>query len=197
MILRQIPNLITSLRLVASPILVWLSLQHRYAAALIIVLLAGLTDWLDGFSARRLDVTGKTGVILDPLADKCLLVTLFLTLSWVELIPLWLLALVIVRDLVIVTGAWLLRTLRGVRKFIPTMPGKVSTFFQIVFVLLVLVEAAVPNPNFAGLRDIALGCTAVFTAFSGFDYVRIGIRLTKETAGRKSRKGFDGAGTAE
>lgn len=195
--MRHIPNFITSLRLIASPILVWLLIEHWYAAALGIVLFAGLTDWLDGFAARRLHVTGKTGVILDPLADKGLLVTLFLTLGWVALIPLWLLALVIVRDLVIVTGAWLLRTLRGIRKFVPTMPGKVSTFFQIVFVLLVLVEAALPNPIFAGLRDIGLGCTAVFTAFSGIDYVRIGIRLTKETAKQKGRKGFDGAGTAE
>lgn len=153
-----------------------------------LVLFAGLTDWLDGFAARRLDVTGKTGVVLDPLADKGLLVTLFLTLAWVGLIPLWLLVLVIVRDLVIVTGAWLLRTLRGVRKFVPTMPGKVSTFFQIVFVFLVLVQAAFPNVIFVGLRDIALGCTAVFTAFSGLDYIRIGIRLTKETAAGKRAK---------
>ena len=130
-------------------------------------------------------MTGKAGVILDPLADKGLLVTLFLTLGWVGLIPLWVLTLVIVRDLVIVTGAWLLRTLRGVRKFVPTMPGKVSTFFQIVFVLLVLVGRLSPN-HFAGLRDIGL-LTAVFTALSGIDYIRLGIRMTKET--RPSKKG--------
>jgi len=186
--LRQIPNFITSLRLIASPIVVWLLLERWYTAALGVVLLAGLTDWLDGFAARHLNVTGKTGVVLDPLADKGLLVTLFLTLGWVGLIPLWLLALVIARDVVIVTGALLLRTLRGVSKFVPTMPGKVSTFFQIVFVLLVLVEAAYPNPIFAGLRDMGLGCTAVFTAFSGVDYVRIGIRLTQETASAKRAK---------
>jgi len=164
---------------------VWLLLERRFASALGLVIFAGLTDWLDGFAARRLGVAGKLGAALDPLADKTLLVAVFLTLGVVGLVPLWLLALVVARDVVIVTGAALLRTLRGIRKFPPTMHGKISTFFQIVFVLLVLIVAAVPSAFLIVLRQIALGCTAVFTGVSGFDYVRIGILMAKAPAPAK------------
>ncbi len=165
---------------------VWFLLERRFAVALALVLFAGLTDWLDGFAARRLRVSGKLGAVLDPLADKTFLVTVFLTLGVIGLVPFWVLVLVIARDVVIITGAALLRMLRGIRKFPPTMHGKISTFFQIVFVLLVLIEAAVPNTFLLVLRQIALGCTAVFTSISGFDYVRIGLVMTKATAGAKS-----------
>ena len=75
--MRWLPNALTFLRLGSSPILVWLLLEYRYREALVLVLIAGLTDWLDGYAARRLGTGGKTGVVLDPLADKALLVTLF------------------------------------------------------------------------------------------------------------------------
>lgn len=180
--MRQIPNFITSLRVLSSPALVWLLIQSKFKAALALVLFAGLTDWLDGFTARHFGASGRVGAILDPLADKTLLVVLFVTLALLKLIPLWLMALVIARDFIIVAGALLLRLFRNLRRFAPSLLGKVSTFFQIVFVLLVVLDSAFPEKLFRVLKDLALLCTAVFTCLSGAGYIRIGIRLARETA---------------
>ena len=147
-----------------------------------LVLFAGLTDWLDGFAARRFGASGRIGAILDPLADKTMLVLLFITLGLLRFIPLWLVALVIARDLVIVMGAALLRFFRDTRIFKPSALGKVSTFFQIVFVLLVLLQTAFPGQVILLLKDAALLCTTAFTCFSGFGYIRLGIRLARATS---------------
>jgi cardiolipin synthase len=181
--LRWVPDALTIARVFASPLLAWLLLRHQFRLGLLLVALAGVTDWLDGFSARKLDVTGKFGVILDPLADKTLLVTLFVSLGVLRLVPIWILALVIGRDLVIVFGSILLRIFRNRRKFIPTILGKISTFFQIVFVLLVLIDAAVPSYAWLSwLEMTALALTAVFTSISGLDYVQKGIIMTRQPA---------------
>ena len=144
-----------------------------------VTLAAGLTDWFDGYAARRLKAGGAVGVVLDPLADKTLLVTLFVVLGVLRLIPLWLLALVIGRDLIIVSGALLLRIFRGRQQFVPSTLGKVSTFFQIVLVLLVLLVAAFPYPLFRWLGYLALLLAALFTSLSGLDYIRLGIQIAR------------------
>jgi cardiolipin synthase len=180
--LRYVPNALTLVRLLASPLLVWLVLAARFRQALLLVLIAGLTDWLDGYSARKLNVSGRSGELLDPLADKTMLVALFLVLGWVGLAPVWVVALAMGRDLVIVIGALLLRLFRGYHRFRPSMLGKVSTFFQIVFVLLVLIYAALPLVWVYWLMRLALVLTAVFTAASGLDYVRRGIVMARSFA---------------
>ena len=178
MVLRSLPHAITLVRLGAAPVIAWLILERRFGAAVGWVVLAALTDWLDGFAARKLGISGKLGVVLDPVADKVLLVTLFFALTVDGLIPIWLFCLVMGRDLVIVIGALLLRRFRGVRQFTPSMLGKESTFFQIVFVLLVLAYQLLPIEFLLWLRVMALWVTALFTTLSGLDYVRLGIRLT-------------------
>jgi cardiolipin synthase len=177
--LRWLPHSLTLLRLAASPVLVWLLLHSNFGAALLVACLAGLTDWFDGYTARLLGATGQLGVILDPIVDKILLVTLFLVLGFLGLIPLWVLGIVIGRDLVIVGGALLLTIYRGARTFRPTMIGKVSTFFQITLVLLTLVFAAFALPVFFWLKELAVLTCVVFTVWSWLDYVRIGIRMTR------------------
>ena len=181
MVLRQLPHLLTLIRLIASPFLAWLLLQSRFREALAAVLVAGLTDWFDGFAARRLHVSGRLGVILDPVADKTLLTTLFLTLGYIGLLPAWLICLIIGRDAIIVAGSLLLRMLRGIHKFLPSKLGKVSTFFQILLVLLVLIHASFRYEVFLWLQNIALVLSAVFTAVSGVDYVRRGLEMSKKT----------------
>jgi cardiolipin synthase len=151
----------------------------RFRAAVGLVAFAGVTDWFDGFAARKLKVAGRMGVVLDPAADKLMLVTLFLALGYAGLIPLWLLGLVIGRDLVIVIGALLLRIFRGARNFSPSLTGKVSTFFQIVYALLVLLNAAWPAAILRWLTLTGLGLTALFTVLSGAAYVRLGIRIAR------------------
>ena len=138
MLLRWVPDAFTVARFFASPLLAWLLLRREFRLGLALVAVAGMTDWLDGFLARKLGVTGKVGAVLDPLADKTLLVTLFLALGILRLVPMWMLGLAIGRDLIIVSGSLLLRIFRNRRRFVPTMLGKISTFFQIAFVLLVL-----------------------------------------------------------
>lgn len=175
--MRLLPHLLTATRVFASPVIVWLLIEHRFRIALALVLVAGATDWLDGFAARRLGVGGKFGVIFDPLADKVMLVAVFLTLGFIRLIPIWMLLLVIVRDLVIVLGALLLRMYRDIRRFRPLLWGKVSTFFQVVLVLLVLIYAAYPLAIFFWLAETALILAALFTVLSGGMYVRKGILM--------------------
>ena len=178
--MQLLPHLLSATRLVAAPLIVWLLIEHRFREALAVVLLAAVTDWLDGFAARRLGVSGKFGVVLDPLADKVMLVTIFLALGFIRLIPAWMLVLVIARDLVIVVGAFLLRIYRNIRRFRPLLSGKVSTFFQVVLVLMVLIYAAYPFAIFYWLAEMALALTAFFTALSGGLYVRKGILMAAE-----------------
>ncbi len=117
--------------------------------------------------------------MFDPIADKVLLVTLFIVLAIIHLVPLWMFALVIGRDVVIVVGAFLVRTLRGIKQFVPTFLGKVSTFFQIMLVLLAVCAEAFPNRILLDLREAALILSALFTFLSGADYVRIGILMAR------------------
>jgi cardiolipin synthase len=178
-VLLQLPHLLTLLRFVAAPFVAWLLLRFRFREALAAALVAGLTDWFDGFAARRLHLSGRIGVILDPLADKTLLVTLFLTIGYIGLVPAWLIYLVIGRDVMILAGALALRLLRGIREFLPSTLGKVSTFFQILLVLLVLVHASFRYDILLWLQNIALLLCALFTAGSGLDYIRRGVQLSR------------------
>jgi cardiolipin synthase len=178
-VLHRLPHLLTLIRLAAAPLLVWLLLQFRFREALAAALVAGLTDWFDGFAARRLHVSGRIGVVLDPLADKTLLVTLFLAIGYVRLVPEWLIYLVIGRDVMIVAGALALRFMRGIRKFLPSTLGKVSTFFQILLVLLVLIHASFRYEVLLWLQNIALLLCALFTAASGVDYIHRGVQMSQ------------------
>jgi cardiolipin synthase (CMP-forming) len=189
-VLLQLPHLLTIFRFVAAPFVAWLLLRFRFREALAAALVAGLTDWFDGFAARRLHVSGRIGVILDPLADKTLLVTLFLTIGYIGLVPKWLIYLVIVRDVMIVAGALALRFLRGIREFLPSTLGKVSTFFQILLVLLVLVHSSFRYDILLWLQNIALLLCALFTAASGLDYIRTGVQLSRADGRDPQQKRF-------
>jgi cardiolipin synthase (CMP-forming) len=104
-------------------------------------------------------------------------------LGYLGAVPLWIVILVLGRDLVIVIGILLLITLRGRRKFPPRVSGKANTFFQISTVLLVFLHAAFPLAVLRSLRDISFVCMIFFTVLSGADYIRIGIRMTSRKYG--------------
>jgi cardiolipin synthase len=161
-------------------VLVWLIVQQRLDAAIGVIVFAALTDWFDGYAARRLGSSGKTGLILDPMADKLMLVALFCALTYTRYIPWWFLVLALGRDLVVVIGALLVRLFRNVRTFPPKILGKVSTFFQIVYALLCLLWAAFPFRLLQWLDWTALVLATLFTVLSGIDYVRVGIRMASE-----------------
>jgi cardiolipin synthase len=174
-----LPNFVSLLRLVAAPFVVWLLYNRSFRAALFVLLAAGLTDWLDGYAARKLGASGQMGVIIDPLADKALLVTVFVSMGLLGLVPFWLFVTVSTRDIVIVVGTLLLRLLRNRRKFVPSMVGKVSTFFQILLAMLALVYAIFPISLFAWLKGTGVLLTAIFTLLSGLGYVRQGIQMAR------------------
>jgi cardiolipin synthase (CMP-forming) len=175
----QLPNLISLLRLALAPVFAWLVVKQRFSSAMLVGIFAGITDWLDGYAARKLKVRTETGTYLDPAADKTLLVVAFLSLGWARQIPAWLVALVMGRDVVIVVGVVLLWKFRGRTDFPPLLSGKVSTFFQIVTVVLVLLNAVFPSRVLFVLRFLGFVCTAFFTALSGINYIRRGIEMTR------------------
>lgn len=172
MSLRYLPNLLCVLRiLLVYPVGIGI-LQGRYRLVLVVIALAAFTDALDGFLAKRYDWTSELGKVLDPFADKLLLVTVFVCLSVVGLAPWWLTALVLLRDLVIVFGALTYKVLFGPLHGAPTVASKLNTFCQILFCLAAVSHAGFDLPGAAGVT--ALGALAlVTTAVSGIDYTLI------------------------
>ena len=168
--MRQVPNLITAIRiLLIVPISI--SLAHRQLLSTIALFgLAAGTDVADGFLARRFGWQTELGSILDPIADKLLLATMFVTLAVLKLVPLWLMIAAVVRDAVIVTGAAAYRFFIGPVVGRPTLVSKFNTLCQGAFILAVVARAAFDwPPDWAATLLGALVLSTV--AISGVDYV--------------------------
>ncbi len=141
--LRHIPNILTAFRFLLVPPVVVLMLKDEFMPALVLFAVAGFSDAVDGFLARRYHWTSRIGGLMDPLADKLLMVSSYLTLGWLGLIPAWLVALVILRDLVIVTGAVIYNARIEQVEATPSVVSKLNTLAQILLVLSVLFSQAV------------------------------------------------------
>src|SRR5512133_50531 len=124
----NLPNLFTLARLVLTPFVIVAILDGRHKAALLLFVIAGFTDFLDGFSARKLKLSTQTGAYFDPIADKCLLSGVFLALAIARIVPRWIVILIFGRDLLILAGVAVVLLLTTVRRFPPTIWGKWSTF---------------------------------------------------------------------
>lgn len=134
----NIPNVITIARLLLVPFTVWLILSEAYGWAFLSFMVAGISDGVDGYIARRYNLRTELGAHLDPVADKALLVSIYVTLGFLKLLPAWLVILVVTRDVMIV-GAFLLAQMMGRPvKIAPLMVSKVNTTAQIVLVVVVL-----------------------------------------------------------
>lgn len=168
--LRYLPNLLTVLRLVlALPLGVFI-LRENYSWALGTGVLAGLSDALDGFIARRLGFVSQFGAALDPIADKLLITISFVCLAQVGLVPWYLAAAVIIRDLVIVTGAVCFYTLIGPYEFAASRLSKITLLVQISFCVLVLLAQVVGN--ISPLVTVTGTVAVLFiTTASGVDYI--------------------------
>lgn len=176
---KQIPNAITIARMVAALPLLYFLIQANAQVAFWIAMLAGLSDSIDGYLAKKFDWRTALGGLLDPIADKSLLCVCFIGLAWQQAIPFWLCALVLGRDAVIVSGAWLWWKTIGPFKPMPSWISKLTTFFQIVYVALMLANLA-----FAIVPDMALllllWLVVAFTIASGLDYfIRYGRRALR------------------
>ena len=168
--LRAAPNLLTLLRLLAVPFLVKTILEGHEETALLIFVVAGATDAVDGRLARRLNQTTRLGQYLDPIADKLMLSTLFLTLTWVGLVPKYVTVLAFARDLGILLISILLFSTRTMRNFQPSGIGKVNTLVQIFTVLLVMVTAVRTNGELNFLRHWLLVGIAWLAPLSAAHY---------------------------
>ncbi len=140
MSVRDIPNLICLFRILLVGPIVWCMLQQNFSTALFLVAIAGISDGVDGFLARHFHWQSRLGSILDPLADKLLLVAAFATLTYIQLLPLWLLLLIFGRDLLIVCGALAYHLKFGEYELSPLWSSKMNTVFQIALVLMVIVQ---------------------------------------------------------
>lgn len=166
----HIPNLITIARLMLVGPVVWLVLQGDYALALLLFLVAGVSDALDGFLAKRYGWTSRLGGILDPMADKLLVLGCFLSLGWAGVLPWWLVGLVLLRDLVIVSGALTYHFLVSPFQAAPTLASKLNTLTQLGLVFLVLLARAQPLLP-SEVIEIMIWLTVATTLASGIDYV--------------------------
>jgi len=145
-------------------------LNHDFGWTLLIFAIASISDGVDGYLARRYDWTSRFGAILDPVADKLLLMVTFILLAYTGHLPVWLTSVVIGRDLVIVAGATTYHILFGEYEFSPTLLGKLSTSMQFILVLLTLFDLALLNI----LQMILTGgiwLVLVVSSVSGVDYV--------------------------
>ncbi len=168
--LRFIPNALCILRMLLVIPVAWLLANHEFKYTLWLFAVAAATDGLDGFLAKRCGWMSELGKILDPLADKILLVGVFLTLGIMGLVPLWLAITAISRDMIITVGAITYNAIFGALEGRPTWISKLNTLAQIVFVLLVVGAHAVGHVPQNVL--IAVGALVfVTTAVSGIDYV--------------------------
>ena len=169
--LRALPNQLTLLRLSIIPFLALAILDAHYHRALILMVIAGLSDGLDGFLARRFRQRTQLGAYLDPIADKLLLSTLFLVLMHVGLVSLRVTVFVFSRDLGILLMAALLYNTAGMRDFSPSIFGKANTLAQIVAVASVVLAQSYAPTWLLWLRHAALEATLWLTVISGFHYL--------------------------
>ena len=167
-----VPNLLTLARIGMVPWLVVLLQQQNYLLSLVVFVVAGITDGVDGYVAKKFDAQTKLGSILDPLADKALLVSSYVMLSIMEIIPFWLVVTVVFRDLVIVGGYLIMEIFFGEVTMKPLKVSKVNTVVQIAFIVLVLMSLAWPI-DLTTVLNISAYLVFLTSVISGASYVYI------------------------
>ena len=166
----NIPNLITLARLFAVPLLVWLIIHGEIGAAFWVFVLAGVSDALDGFIAKRFGFVTILGTYLDPVADKALLVSAYITLGQAGHINAWLVILVVFRDVLIIGGTVLFHTLDRPVEMRPFFISKLNTLLQILLIAVLLGNLGIGIPDFDSLPILAF-FVGVTTALSGLAYM--------------------------
>jgi cardiolipin synthase len=172
-----VPNLITILRIILVPIFVIYMINNRPLASLIIFIIASITDALDGFIAKVFHQKSNLGAYLDPLADKILLMTAYITLAILKMIPSWLTVLTISRDVIILLGVLILYLNRYPVKINPSLLSKATTCIQVATILVVLSRGYL---NIEFLRIYAFWLAAIFTVASGLQYIRTGMVILSQ-----------------
>lgn len=160
------------------PLFVIFIINKHFGWALITFVIAGITDGIDGLIARITHQRTELGSYLDPIADKLLLFSAFITLAIIEVIPSWLVVIVITRDVIILVGFLVMLLTNYHPKINPSLLSKMTTAFQILTIVLVLFTGY--YPVFKQISIIAIYGTAVMTVLSGAHYIYIGTRILNE-----------------
>jgi cardiolipin synthase len=168
----------TLTRVLLIPLFVIFIINKLFGWALITFAVAGITDGIDGMIARITHKRTELGAYLDPIADKLLLIAAFVTLAIIEILPSWLAVIVVTRDVIILLGFLVFILLDYRPKIKPSLVSKVTTFFQISTILLVLMVGY--TPVFKQLSSIAIYGTTLFTIVSGSHYIYVGTRILNE-----------------
>lgn len=181
MSLRWLPNAISLMRIALVAPILWYIAEGRFALALVLFFIAGFSDGVDGWLAKRFDWGTRLGALLDPVADKLLVAGSFVMLTITGHIPAWLTAIVVFRDVVIVGGAmlysWLVAPIEGE----PTRISKLNTALELLLILFVLSKAAYDWP--ADISITVLGAAVLATVvISGVDYVWSWTRRAREVS---------------
>jgi cardiolipin synthase len=165
-----IPNLITILRFLLVPAVVWAMLQSRWDWAFAGFVVAGVSDGVDGFIARQFNQRSKLGAYLDPMADKILLVSVFVVLGFIGELPLWLVIAAVSRDGLIICAVLLSTVIGNPVEMKPLMVSKANTAIQIVLAAVVLAELAF-STNFGPLRTALIILSGLLTVASAAAYL--------------------------
>jgi cardiolipin synthase (CMP-forming) len=190
MSLSWLPNGLCVLRMLLAVPTAWLLLQGEYALTLGVFVIAAVSDVADGYLAKKFHWQSELGKALDPLADKLLLMTTFIALAWVHLVPQWLAALVVVRDVVITGGAIAYRMLYGpLTGAAPTVISKLNTLVQVLYASGVVLVALLRSHGIdwppQWLVDLGMICVVLTTFSSGLHYVMLyGRRAIAASRGR-------------
>jgi len=175
MALSQLPNAITALRILLVAPIAWLLWRGHYSGALALMAVAGVSDLVDGALARRYEWRSEFGAMLDPVADKLMVVILFVVLTVQGQLPLWLAVIVVARDGVILLGAGVYRWLFGEVSIAPTLISKVNTGVQVAVLLLVLFGlcgfGTLSRVTLAFADPLCFYLAALLGVVSGLDYV--------------------------
>lgn len=174
--LATVPNALTILRLIAIPFFVAATIAGHYNLAFALFVSAGVTDIFDGYIARRLNQKSSLGAFLDPAADKIMMFAAYILYTFRAVIehriPVWLTLTIFMRDILIVFFAYLLYTRINVRRFPPSIAGKVSTVCQVTVVAAVIAANGVVRIIAEPLLPILIPAALIATLLSGFDYLR-------------------------
>jgi cardiolipin synthase len=181
----QLPNLITIFRIALVPVLILLLKDQEYAMALVVFAVAGVSDGLDGFIAKRFHCETRLGSILDPLADKTLLVSSYVMLMLLNHLPFWLMLTVAFRDLLIVGGYLVYTSMVGPVQMRPSWLSKLNTFMQIALIVVILAQQAF-QLVYAPMVDALIYAVLLTTIASGAHYLWIWL-VMKEVETVKER----------
>jgi cardiolipin synthase len=165
-----VPNQITLLRLGFLPFFLILISYEHYRWALLVLVVAGLSDAIDGLLARRLNQSSSLGAYLDPIADKLLLSSSFVILAFKQKIAWWLTIIVLSRDILILIVAVVIILIAGYRPFPPSILGKLTTMFEIILVLTVVLAAIYPDERLRSINHFLIYIVPALATISAFQY---------------------------